>query len=182
MQLLVRLDRGVQANQTSTRMAGMFRGEASALDTNLRVVARPLSDIAADFLQELRALVVLSSTLGSLALILAAIGIYGVVAYGVEQRTRELGIRIALGAQTVDVLSLVLKRSLTLIGIGVAVGLAGSWALSRAMSQLLEKMGGVDPTAFAESSALLALVAMMASYLPARRAANVDPVVALRQD
>jgi putative ABC transport system permease protein len=182
MQLLVRLDRGVQAKPTSTRMAGMFRGEASALDANLRVVARPLSDIAADFLRELRAMVVLSSTLGSLALILAAIGIYGVVAYGVEQRTRELGIRIALGAQTVDVLSLVLKRSLTLIGIGVAVGLAGSWALSRAMGQMLEKMGGVDPTAFAGSSALLAFVAVMASYLPARRAASVDPVVALRED
>lgn len=152
------------------------------MDAKVRVVARPLSEIAEGFLGQLRVIVVLASTLGSLAMILAAIGIFGIMAYTVEQRTRELGIRMALGAQNVDVLSLVLKRSVTVIGIGVAAGLAGSWALSRAMSQVFERMGGVDPMAFAGSSALLALVAIMASYLPARRATMVDPVVALRQD
>ena len=152
------------------------------MDAKVRVVARPLSEIAEGFLGQLRVVVVLASTLGSLAMILAAIGIYGVMAYRVEQRTRELGIRMALGARSVDVLSLVLKRSVTVIGIGVAAGLAGSWALSRAMTQVFERMGGVDPMAFAGSSALLALVAMIASYLPARRATHVDPVVALRQD
>src|SRR5262249_50348412 len=164
------------------RMAAEFRREASAMDAKVRVVARPLSEIAEGFLGQLRVVVVLASTLGALAMILAAIGIYGVMAYRVEQRTRELGIRMALGAQKVDILSLVLKRSVTVVGIGVAVGLAGSWALSRAMSHVFERMGGVDPMAFGGSSALLALVAMIASYLPARRATHVDPVVALRQD
>jgi putative ABC transport system permease protein len=98
------------------------------------------------------------------------------------QLTRELGVRMALGAQRADVLSLVLKQSVTLIGIGVVTGLAGSWALSRAMRQVFERMGGFDPMAFAGSSALLALVAMTACYLPARRATMVDPVVALRHD
>ena len=184
MQLLVRLDRGLDATgpQRARQMAAEFRSEASTLDAKLTVVVRPLSEIADSFLGQFRVIVALGSTLGSLALILAAIGIYGVMAYRVEQRTHEFGVRMALGAQKIDVLSLVLKQSVALIGIGVATGLVGSWVLSRGMSRVFEKMGGVDPMAFAASSVLLALVAMMASYLPARRATMVDPVVALRQD
>jgi predicted permease len=184
MQLLALVDPGANASgaQMSTRMAAEFRSEAAALDPKLRVVVRPLSEIEQAFLGQLRVVGVLASTLGSLAMLLAAIGIYGVMAYGVEQRTRELGIRIALGARNVDILSIVLKRSVTVIGIGVVVGVAGSWALSRAMGQLFEKMGGVDPIAFAGSSALLTVVAMVACYLPARRASKVDPIVALRHD
>ena len=118
------------------------------------------------------------------AFILAAVGIYGVIAYSVAQRTQELGIRIALGAEKSDILRLVIGSGLALSLAGIAIGLAGSIALMRLMSRLMSAMlyetSATDPLIFGASAALFLAVALLASYLPARRAAGIDPAEALR--
>jgi len=117
---------------------------------------------------------------GILALILAAVGVYGVLAYTVGQRTRELGIRIALGAEPRDVFGLVLRQGAILAFLGIGIGLAASFALTRALSKLLFGVSATDPLTFAAVAVLLLLVALLACYLPARRAMRTDPLVALR--
>jgi predicted permease len=117
---------------------------------------------------------------GGVALLLGAVGIYGVISYVVSQRTREIGVRIALGAQYGDVRGMVLRHGLMLAGTGVGVGLAAAVGLTRLMSTLLFGVNPVDPVTYIAVSAALAGVALLASFLPARRAANVDPIEALR--
>jgi len=116
------------------------------------------------------------------ALVLAAVGIYGVVAYSVAQRTHEIGVRMALGAQKRDVFSLILRQGMLLVVAGVALGLAGAMALTRLISQLLFDVSALDAATFVSTSLLLAAVALFACYLPARRAARVDPMVALHYE
>ncbi|SPE39258.1 conserved membrane hypothetical protein [Candidatus Sulfopaludibacter sp. SbA3] len=116
------------------------------------------------------------------ALLLAAIGIYGVMAYNVGRRTREFGIRMSLGAKPGDVLRLVIRRSLVLTAIGIALGVAGALGLTRVMQNLLYGVGATDPTTFLAVTALLAAVTLFAGYLPARRATRVDPMLALREE
>jgi len=116
------------------------------------------------------------------ALLLAMAGIYGVMAYTVEQRTREFGVRMALGAQPSDVLSLVLRQGILTIAIGVAAGIFGAIALTRLMASMLYHTSATDPITFAGVALLLTFIALLASYLPARRATRVDPVIALRYE
>jgi putative ABC transport system permease protein len=119
---------------------------------------------------------------GILGLILAAVGIYGVMAYSVAQRTREIGIRVALGAERSAVLKLVLGEGMRLALIGSALGLVGAAAAGRLVAGLLYNVSGLDPVAFIGVPALLITVAALAVYVPARRAANLDPVRALRTE
>ena len=123
---------------------------------------------------------ILLGVVGALALTLASIGLYGVMAYSVAQRTREIGVRMAMGANRAQVLAMVLRQAMTLVGIGLVIGVAGAAALSRGVTRLLFGMSGLDPATFAGVCVVLALVAVLASYVPAWRASRLDPIKALR--
>jgi putative ABC transport system permease protein len=124
----------------------------------------------------------LMSLFSALALALAAVGIYGVISYSVVERTREIGIRMALGARPLNVLGLVVRQGMTLALIGIAIGLAGAALLTTLMSSLLFGIAPIDFTTFASVSILLVLVVLLACYIPARRATKIDPLVALRYE
>jgi len=117
-----------------------------------------------------------------LALVLAIVGVYGVIAYSVSQRVQEIGIRMALGAEPSNVVRLVLGRGMVLVLIGVGLGLGASMALTRVMTSLLFAVSATDPGTFTVVSLLLIFISVLASYVPARRAAKVDPIVALRSE
>jgi putative ABC transport system permease protein len=119
---------------------------------------------------------------GIVALILASVGVYGVIAYGVSQRTQEFGVRVALGAQSSDVIRLVVRNGAVLAFTGIAIGLAGALALTRVIQSLLIDVSATDPTSFIGVTLFLAAVALFASYVPARRATRVDPLTALRTE
>lgn len=159
------------------------RSETRALDPDLALyevmtMERLIADTPSIFMRRYPAL--LLTCFAALALSLAAIGIYGVISYSVNQRTREIGLRMALGAQTGDVLKLVLKQGMALILTGVALGLVAALALTRLMRSLLFGIGATDPQTFIGIALLLVLVALIACWIPARRAARVDPMIALR--
>jgi len=122
------------------------------------------------------------SLVGVLALTLACLGLYGMVSYAVSRRTREIGIRIALGAERSKVIRMVLRSGLVIVGVGAGVGLVGALLVGRLAEQFLYGSGVLDPLAIVSPPLVLALVAGLATYLPARRAARVDPVWALRTE
>ena len=124
----------------------------------------------------------LSTFFGLMALSLACIGLYGVMSYGVLRRTKEIGVRMVLGARTGDVLRLVVGQGVRLIAIGVALGLAGAYAAAHVLKSLLYGMSPTDPLTFVGISLLLLVVALLACWIPARRATKVDPLIALRHE
>jgi ABC-type antimicrobial peptide transport system permease subunit len=127
-----------------------------------------------------RLTMVLLGSFAGIALLLAAIGLYGIIAYSVQQRTQEIGIRQALGAQRGDVLRLILSQTMRLVLSGLLVGIAGAFCLTRIMENLLFRVSATDPSAFVAISLLFIAVALAASYIPARRATQIDPMGALR--
>jgi ABC-type antimicrobial peptide transport system permease subunit len=124
----------------------------------------------------------MATTFGVLALVLATMGLYSVMTYTVSQRTREIGIRMALGAALRDVVRLVVGQGMRMALLGIALGLAGAFALTRALASLLLGIGATDPVTFVGVPLILVAVALLACYVPARRAARVNPLVALRHD
>jgi putative ABC transport system permease protein len=165
------------------RQAAAIRQAVASADPDLTAAnLRPMGDIVAGTVAEPRFQTLLVVSFAALALGLAAIGIYGVIAYSVAQRVLEIGIRMALGATAREVLGLVLREGILLSIVGVAIGLAGSAAVTRLMASQLVGVTPRDPWAFAAASCLLIVVAAVASYVPARRALRVDPIIALRAD
>lgn len=151
------------------------------IDATLPIVnVTTMDGLIADSMSPRRFIAALISVFAGLALVLAAVGIYGVMSYSVSQRTQEIGIRMALGAQFADVRRMILRQSLAMTLLGVALGLAGSFALARFLASLLFGVGAYDAATFIGVAILLVAVAMTASYIPARRAVRVDPIVALR--
>jgi putative ABC transport system permease protein len=160
-----------------------LRAAVHAVDPEVPVSdLRTLERVIADSVAEPRLAMLLLGLLGTMALLLGAVGIYGVVSYGAARRTREMGVRIALGARSTDVLRLVLTRGLGLALAGVVAGAVAALGLTRALQGLLFGVRPTDPLTFAAVALLLLGVALLASYLPARRATRVDPMIALRSD
>ncbi len=171
--------------RTSSTPANAFAA-ARAITHDLAPDAPPrfttVSQVFSNSLSTQHFNLILIGAFAGTALLLAMAGIYGVMAYTVEQRTREFGVRMALGAQPGDVLGLVLRQGIITIGIGVAAGIFGAIALTRLMQSMLYHTSTTDPITFAGVAVLLTFVALLASYLPARRATRVDPVIALRYE
>jgi predicted permease len=173
--------------RTARDAAGMkelARKEAFALEPVLRLWVSTMEEnfIGDSSINKARAASELSACLGALALSLASVGIYGVMAWSVAQRTREIGIRMALGAEVHDVLKLVLKQGMKLALFGIVIGVAASLAFTQVMKSMLFGLSATDPLTYALAVSLLAMVALLACYIPARRATKVNPIVALRHE
>jgi putative ABC transport system permease protein len=163
--------------------ARVLRREVQALDKDQPIYnVRTYDDLVMNSLGTRRVSMQLFTVFGCAALLLAALGIYGVMAYSVTQRTQEIGIRMALGAQKSDILRLVVRQGMTLTLIGVVAGLAGAFALTRVIANLLFGVGASDPMTFVAIPLLLIVVSLVACYLPARRAARLNPTVALAEN
>src|SRR5215475_3915069 len=163
-------------------MIQTLRREISLLDANLPMKIATMNELISNSRWEERLSVTLLSILGGLGLLLTAIGIYGVTAYIVAQRTREFGVRMALGARGRDVMKLVIRQGMWLVLIGVVIGMAASLAVSRLLKSFLFGLSAADPMTFGIIPLLLAAVALLACYVPARRATKVDPMIALRSE
>ncbi len=171
----------VRAAGDPTSLVSAVRNEVRALDPALPVFdVQTLERHVSDSVAPQRFNAFLLGIFGGLALLLASVGVYGVVAYSVTRRAREIGVRVALGARSADVVGMVIRRSVALAGAGIGLGLIVAFALTRTLSSLLYGTSPTDPATFAGVSLLLIGTAALASYMPARRAARVDPMIALR--
>jgi len=173
----------VKTSVPPMNMLGAIRSEVGALDNSIAVLRpRKMDDVIADSIQDTTVQTCLLGVFATLAVALAALGIYGTMAYLVAQRTHEIGIRLALGAQRSDLIKLVLGHGAKLTVLGVILGVAGTLALMHLLSNLLFGVSATDPITFASAGLLLAGVALVACYVPTRRAMRVDPMVALRYE
>ena len=173
----------VRGQAAANTLIGGMRRAVAAIDPEQPIRGEQLLEAAiARSLAPQRFVTTLLLLFAVLALVLAMVGIYGVMSYAVTQRTQEIGIRIALGAQTSDVLKLIVRQGLILALIGVAMGVGAAWGLTRLMASLLYGVSATDPMTFVVIALLLTIVALPACYLPARRATKVDPMVALRYE
>jgi ABC-type antimicrobial peptide transport system permease subunit len=143
---------------------------------------RPMEDVVSQSVAQRRLTMQIIGILALAALVLAAVGIYGVIAYAVTQRTHEIGIRMALGARQGNVLAMIVGEAMLLTATGLALGVAGALMLTRLMKDLLFNVRPADPVTFVAVALTLGLVALAASYLPGRRATRVDPAIALRAE
>jgi putative ABC transport system permease protein len=172
-----------RSNQDPRSLASSIRREIQSIDPDEPVAnIRTLDTVVADSVAPRRLAVVLLGVFAGIALLLSAVGIYGVISYLVVQRTHEIGVRMALGALPRDVLGLVLRRGMGLVLLGGGIGLSVSVALTRLLAGTLYGVSATDPLTFAAVTALLAGVALAACYVPARRAARGDPMEALRYE
>ena len=166
-----------------TGMERMIRDVAHQIDSQLYVPElKPMENVLAEHIAQPRFNMLLLGLFASVAMVLATIGIYGVIAYSVTQRTKEIGIRMALGAQRIDMLTMILRQSFAIVGLGLLAGIVGALAMTRLMSSLLYGVTAHDLSIYAIVTALLSGAALIATYFPARRAMAVDPMVALRYE
>jgi putative ABC transport system permease protein len=173
----------IRSSGNPLQLAAALRDEVRSLDSNQAIsTVRSMDDVVSGSVAQPRFASQILGLFAVLALVLAAVGLYGLIAYTVTQRTHEIGIRMALGAEPRDVLKLVLGQGLKLALVGAAMGIAGALALTRLMQGLLFQVSPTDPVTFISVTALLTIVALAASYLPARRAMRVDPMIALRYE
>jgi putative ABC transport system permease protein len=164
-------------------MTAALRAQVYALDHDLPVYnISPMEQIVSNAAGQPRFQTLLLGLFGAAALLLAAIGIYGVMAYTVTERTHEIGVRMALGARSRDVMRHVLGQGMKLVLMGATLGLAGAFVAARALKSMLFGVSPADPLTFAAVTVFLALVAFAACWIPARRATKVDPLVALRHN
>ncbi|HEY9503574.1 MAG TPA: ABC transporter permease [Pyrinomonadaceae bacterium] len=164
-------------------LAGIIQRDVAAIDKDQPIgKSAPMEEVLADKFSQRRLNVLLLGVFGGVALLLALVGIYGVISYTVTQRTHELGLRVALGAQPRDILKLIVGQGMSLALIGVGIGLVGAFILSRYLTSMVYKISVTDPVTFVGSALLLVLAAFIACYLPARKALKVYPMDALRHD
>jgi predicted permease len=172
----------VRTDSNPTTVMNTVRGAATSIDPLLRVSVRRMEETFAFQMAPFRAIAWLSGVLGILALLLASIGLYGVMTFVVTQRTREIGIRVALGAQASDVVRTFVSAGMKLTAIGVVLGAAAGALISRLLKAVLIDLSALDPVTFGGVSVFLGVVALLATLVPARRATKVDPMVALRYE
>jgi putative ABC transport system permease protein len=170
----------VRAEVDPSTLAPAVRGRVTALNKDQAVFnVRMMEQIMAQSVAPRRFSMLLLTVFAAVALALAGVGIYGMMSYTVAQRTREIGVRMALGAQVSDVLRLVIGQGMKLVLVGVALGLVASVALTRTIKSMLFGVSATDPATYAAIALLLALVALLACFVPARRATQVNPMIAL---
>jgi putative ABC transport system permease protein len=173
----------VKSAMDPAALTSAIRGAIRDIDKDQAIFGISTMDqLIVDSVSTRRITLILLGLFSTLALVLAAIGIYGVISYSVAQRTHEIGIRMALGAQKADVMRMVLAQGARIAGAGVAIGLAASLGLTRLLANLLFSVSAADPLTFAAVAITLILVAMLACHIPARRTLRVDPMIALRYE
>jgi putative ABC transport system permease protein len=173
----------VRATGDQAALGESLKGAVRSADASLVASGvRPMTHLVWDSVSRPRFNMLLLSSFAALALALAAVGIYGVISYTVAQRTHEVGIRIALGAKPLDVMRLVIRQGMKPVIVGLAIGLFAAFLASRVLESLLYEVSATDPVTYVAISAILSSVALVACYLPARRATKVDPIVALRYE
>jgi putative ABC transport system permease protein len=173
----------VHAEGDPNRLLPAVRERLGAIDADIPMFRiRTMAQLASDDLAQARFYAILLGLFGVMALTLAAVGLYGVIAYTVSRRTREIGVRKALGADQGTVLTMILRQAALMIGAGAIIGLAAGFASTRLLGDLLYELDPGDPVTLLSATAVLVTVALAAAFVPARRATAIDPAVALRED